>query len=89
MDLQQLGEGYDIVQVPFTVSPFGMMEKIRRAVGRKGRFEDLTIDESLWKEVMVGSPLIELIRPRAIPSSFPYTSPNLSRSGLRVIGASQ
>ncbi|WOO79255.1 uncharacterized protein LOC62_02G002783 [Vanrija pseudolonga] len=49
-DLKQLGDGYDIVPVPFTVSPLGMLDKIRREIGRKRVFNGIRVDESKWKE---------------------------------------
>lgn len=53
-DLSQLGKGYEIAAVPFTVSPFAVTEKIRRMIGKKGKADTITsVDESSWKEVMV------------------------------------
>ncbi|KAL1409969.1 hypothetical protein Q8F55_003968 [Vanrija albida] len=54
-DLNQLGEGYEIVPVPFTVSPFGMLDKIRREIGRNRTFHGFRIDESKWKEQLLAA----------------------------------
>lgn len=53
-DLKQLGDGFDVVPVPFTVSPFGLMSKLRKTIGRM-TWEGLKIDESKWKETMLAA----------------------------------
>ena len=59
--LKQLGEGFDVVPVPFTVSPIGLMKKLRKTIGRM-TWEGLKIDEGKWKETMA--------RPRATSESW-------------------
>jgi hypothetical protein len=52
-DLHQL-KGVDIVEVPFNVSPFAMLEKIRRKVGTVS-LGGSRIDQTKWKETMVAA----------------------------------
>lgn len=57
-DHSQLGEGYDVVPIPFTVSPLGLIKKIRSIVGTRREWHGLTLEEEKWKEVMVGDAVI-------------------------------
>ena len=51
--LSQLGSGYDIVPVPFTVSPFQLMEKAQGALGRGANWGGVKIDASKWRAPLV------------------------------------
>jgi hypothetical protein len=57
-DLRQLGEGYDVVAVPFTVSPMSLVKRIRGIMGRRTSWEGIRLDETEWKEDMVGHPAL-------------------------------
>ena len=52
-DLEQLGEGFEIVPVPFTASPLGLLEKMEQAVGSYPKFEGLAFDKPTWKPTLV------------------------------------
>lgn len=52
-DLIQLGEGFDVVPIPFTVSPLGLLKKIRSIVGKRREWEGLILEPDKWKDVMV------------------------------------
>ncbi|OCF32211.1 hypothetical protein I316_06125 [Kwoniella heveanensis BCC8398] len=54
-DLTQLGDGYEIVPVPFTVSPLGLEKKIRRTIGSNTRWEGVIIDEKRFEEIMLAA----------------------------------
>ncbi|WVR00360.1 hypothetical protein IAU59_007503 [Kwoniella sp. CBS 9459] len=54
-DLTQLGDGYDVVPVPFTVSPLGLEKKIRRTIGSGTRWEGVIIDEKRFEEIMLAA----------------------------------
>lgn len=49
-DLRQLGEGFDIVPVPFEISPVDVVDRIRKEIGRRTEWEGWRIDERDWKE---------------------------------------
>lgn len=48
-DLNQFGSGYEIIEVPFNVSPFGVLDSARRKVGHNCHVNDMRIDERDWK----------------------------------------
>ncbi|EIW71792.1 hypothetical protein TREMEDRAFT_67961 [Tremella mesenterica DSM 1558] len=50
-DLKQLGEGNEVVEVPFTVSPLGLLKRLRQVVGRT-TWEGFRIDQSKWKDTL-------------------------------------
>lgn len=52
-DLKQLGEGFDVVPVPFTVSPVGLLERIRSEIGRRTTWQGIRLNETQWKEKLV------------------------------------
>jgi hypothetical protein len=52
-DLQQLGDGFEVVPVPFTVSPVGLIERLRSEIGRRTVIEGVKFDETKWKEKLV------------------------------------
>ncbi|WWC91582.1 uncharacterized protein L201_006528 [Kwoniella dendrophila CBS 6074] len=54
-DLTQLGDGFDVVPVPFTVSPLGLAKKIREEIGSYSRWENVIIDEKKWEETMLAA----------------------------------
>ncbi|WVW86024.1 hypothetical protein I302_108062 [Kwoniella bestiolae CBS 10118] len=54
-DLTQLGDGFDVVPVPFTVSPLGLAKKLRKTIGTRQKWENVTIDESKWEEIMLAA----------------------------------
>ncbi|KAK6909469.1 hypothetical protein I203_103488 [Kwoniella mangroviensis CBS 8507] len=54
-DLTQLGDGFDVVPVPFTVSPLGLASKLRKLIGTMKQWENVTIDESKWEEIMLAA----------------------------------
>jgi hypothetical protein len=53
-DLTQLGDGVEIVAVPFTVSPLGLFDMIRTKLG-KGiqQYNSVAFDMSTWSEDIV------------------------------------
>jgi hypothetical protein len=53
--LKQLGEGFDIVPVPFTVSPIGLIDRIRSEIGRRTTWQGIKFNETQWKEKLVRS----------------------------------
>ncbi|KAK4689355.1 hypothetical protein P7C73_g748, partial [Tremellales sp. Uapishka_1] len=79
-DLTQLGEGFEVVPVPFTASPLGVIGKLRKMIGRRSDWEGLKIDESKWKETMVGGRHEKRAdgRLHATPSCFQSMLPSLS-----------
>jgi len=54
-DLKQLGEGFNIVQVPFSASPMGLAKLIRDSVGAKPESGGVVFDTESWKEKIVCS----------------------------------
>jgi len=52
-DLSQLGDGFDIIPVPFSVSPLSVLEKVRAFATPKAKWDGLTLEASKWKDVMV------------------------------------
>jgi len=52
-ELSQLGEGYEVIPIPFTVSPLGLLKKVRSIVGSRRDWRGLLLDEPKWQEVMV------------------------------------
>lgn len=52
-DLIQLGEGFEVVPVPFTVSPLGLLDRLREEVGRRTTWNGVRFDESKWTEQLV------------------------------------
>ncbi|WWC71888.1 uncharacterized protein I206_105847 [Kwoniella pini CBS 10737] len=54
-DLTQLGDGFEVVPVPFTVSPLGLAKKIRKTIGSNKRWENISIDESKWEETLLAA----------------------------------
>ncbi|ORY26691.1 hypothetical protein BCR39DRAFT_599686 [Naematelia encephala] len=52
-DLKQLGNGYDVVPIPFTVTPFDLVKKIRQDMGVLTIWEALTVHEDRWTEKML------------------------------------
>lgn len=52
-DLKQLGDGFDVVPIPFTVSPLGLLKKLRNMVGKSTEWKGLTLEEAKWRETMV------------------------------------
>ena len=55
-DLTQLGEGFEIVPVPFSATPFGLLDLIKKELGKRVEWEGLTILPEEWKETMVCLP---------------------------------
>ncbi|WVR07790.1 hypothetical protein IAU60_004833 [Kwoniella sp. DSM 27419] len=54
-DLTQLGDGYDVVPVPFTVSPLGLAKKLRKMIGSSARWENVIVDEKDWEETLLAA----------------------------------
>jgi hypothetical protein len=52
-DLTQLGEGFDIVAVPFTVSPISLLDKVKSMITPKTEWQGLTLEALKWKDTMV------------------------------------
>jgi hypothetical protein len=51
--LKQLGEGFEVVPVPFTVSPIGLLHRIKSEIGRRTTWQGIKFNESQWKEKLV------------------------------------
>jgi hypothetical protein len=58
-DLGQLGEGFEVVPVPFTVTPLGLLEKLKSEMGRRTTWEGVKFDLSTWNEKLVSLPFPE------------------------------
>lgn len=54
-DLTQLGEGFEVVPVPFTVSPLGLVDRIRSEIGKRTTWNGIRFDQSKWTEQLVCS----------------------------------
>ncbi|WRT70351.1 uncharacterized protein IL334_007349 [Kwoniella shivajii] len=54
-DLTQLGDGFEVVPVPFTVSPLGLAKKVRKSIGKHKKWENVVIDESKWEDTMLAA----------------------------------
>ncbi|WVO12489.1 hypothetical protein L204_100089 [Cryptococcus depauperatus] len=53
-DLRQLeNDGLEVVPVPFTVSPLGLLRRIRKSIGKRSEWENLIANESKFKETLV------------------------------------
>ncbi|KAK8853095.1 hypothetical protein IAR55_003796 [Kwoniella newhampshirensis] len=52
-DLTQLGEGFDVVPVPFTVSPLGLAKRIRNMVGGRKNWENVTLDQTKFEDKLL------------------------------------
>ncbi|WWD19509.1 hypothetical protein CI109_103970 [Kwoniella shandongensis] len=52
-DLTQLGDGYEVVPVPFTVSPLGLAKKIRDMIGGRKNWENVVLDQSKFQEKLL------------------------------------
>ena len=61
-DLIQLGEGFEVVPVPFTASPLGLLGRLREEVGRRTAWRGIKFDESKWTEQLVCAHLAVPIR---------------------------
>lgn len=59
-DLQQLGEGFEVVPVPFTVTPLGILERLRTEIGKRTTWHGVRFDESKWAEQLVSDMLGKL-----------------------------
>lgn len=59
-DLNQLGEGFEVVPVPFTVSPVGLLERLRSEIGKRATWEGVKFNETLWQEKLVSQSIITL-----------------------------
>lgn len=89
-DLDQLGEGWEVVPIPFTASPFGLIEQAKSNFGERAELGDRVFDVKTWNPSFVSVDrclsmefgLYIMNSWRRIPSSSLYTSRNFRLTTL-------
>lgn len=78
-DLKQLGEGFEVVPVPFTVSPIGLLDRVRSEVGSRQTYQGIKFDERQWKEKLVRTRRPGICEADDTARHVPRNVPNLYR----------